>query len=373
MGSRRQRQYARIMDTGLRIGTRVDSPAVPAALHASKFNRHTFWCGQSGSGKTYALGVVLEQILLTTHLPLLVIDPNGDYVRLGDPVGSADPSAGARLAQRDIRILRPGGRQGDPLHVRYRDLSVRSRAAVLRLDPLIDAEEYNALLRVHSELPDTGTQEALIQALESSDEPARKRLLLRIENLGLFEWELWARGDLSAEDVIDERPDGTVLDLGGFQRAEESLVAALAVFDRLWAQRHSRNPLLIVIDEAHNLCPPDPTTPVGVLLTERIIQIAAEGRKYGLWLLLSTQRPTKIHPNVLSQCDNLGLMKLTSPRDLAELADMFGFAPPSMLAQATGFAQGEALFAGGFIDQPSIVRIGQRLTHEGGADVKVPL
>ncbi|MET8776363.1 hypothetical protein AB0H49_16015 [Nocardia sp. NPDC050713] len=33
--------------------------------------------------------------------------------------------------------------------------------------------------------------------------------------------------------------------------------------------------------------------------------IAAEGRKYGLWLLLSTQRPSKVHPGILSQCDNL--------------------------------------------------------------------
>ena len=33
------------------------------------------------------------------------------------------------------------------------------------------------------------------------------------------------------------------------------------------------------------------------ILTERVVQIAAGGRKYGLWLLLSTQRPTEIHPN----------------------------------------------------------------------------
>ena len=51
---------------------------------------------------------------------------------------------------------------------------------------------------------------------------------------------------------------------------------------------------LIVIDEAHNLCTPEPATPVEKLLTERIVQIAAEGRKYGLWLRLSTQRPQPV-------------------------------------------------------------------------------
>jgi DNA helicase HerA-like ATPase len=86
--------------------------------------------------------------------------------------------------------------------------------------------------------------------------------------------------------------------------------------------------VLIVIDEAHSICPPDPVTPVEQVLTERVVQIAAEGRKYGLWLLLSTQRPTKIHPNALTQCDNLGLMRMSSPRDLAELSGLFGYAPP---------------------------------------------
>jgi DNA helicase HerA-like ATPase len=105
---------------------------------------------------------------------------------------------------------------------------------------------------------------------------------------------------------------------------------------------------------------------------ERLIQIAAEGRKYGLWLLLSTQRPSKIHPQVLSQCDNLVLMRMNSPADIAELADVFGFAPEGMLRSSRFFKQGEALVAGGFVPVPSIIRMGARLTFEGGGDVPVP-
>ncbi|WP_231554515.1 helicase HerA domain-containing protein [Arthrobacter sp. L77] len=67
----------------LRLGT-LDGGRTPAELDATRFNRHTFWCGQSGSGKTYALGVVLEPLLLHTRLPILVLDPNADFVRLGD-------------------------------------------------------------------------------------------------------------------------------------------------------------------------------------------------------------------------------------------------------------------------------------------------
>ncbi|WP_265522819.1 ATP-binding protein [Oerskovia flava] len=361
------------MTTELRVGTlRGDVPGQEALVAAHRFNRHTFWCGQSGSGKTYALGVVLEQLLLHTRLPLLILDPNADFVRLGETRDDVEPDVAASWEQLDVRVLRPAAEGDDRLAVRFVDLDVRSKAAVLRLDPLLDAEEYNVLLHLE-EVFGTNDQRQLAAFLHDSPEPGHRTLLRRLENLGVLDWDLWAWGGRSVEDVIDERPRATVLDLGGFKNPAEPHVAALAVLDHLWATRHERRPVLIVIDEAHNLCSPTPVTPVEVALTERIVQIAAEGRKYGLWLLLSTQRPSKIHPNALSQCDNLGLMKMSSPRDLADLADHFGYAPADLLAHAARFRQGEALFAGGFVPDASLVQVGSRLTHEGGSDVHVPL
>lgn len=361
------------MPRQLPIGTLTESDAAaPAVLEAARFNRHTFWCGQSGSGKTYALGVVLEQLLLSTQLPILILDPNGDFVRLGDVRDGVDADAAATLQELDIRVLRSGPSARTPLKVRFLDMPIRSRAAVLRLDPLLDRDEYNLLLHLEEEVrPDQPG--SVQQALASSDDPVRHRLLQRLENLGVLDWQLWARGASSSEDVIDARPRATVLDIGGFPTLQESRAAALAVLDHLWSTREERRPVLIVIDEAHNICPPDSLTPVEKALTDRVIQIAAEGRKYGLWLLLSTQRPTKIHPNALTQCDNLGLMRMSSPRDLDELGNLFGYAPADMLAASPRFAQGQALFAGSFVAQPSFVQIGVRLTHEGGSDVHVPL
>lgn len=74
---------------------------------------------------------------------------------------------------------------------------------------------------------------------------------------------------------------------------------------------------------------------------------------------------------MLSQCDNLGLMRMNAPRDLAEIADVFGFVPPAVLEQSPTFRKGEALFAGGFSDEPQLVRVGRRLTVEGGGDLSV--
>ncbi|PAY22314.1 ATPase [Dietzia natronolimnaea] len=358
--------------TEITIGSAVGAPEAPARLDARRFNRHTFWCGQSGSGKTYALGVVLEQLLLHTELPMVILDPNADFVRLPEARDEAGAAEVARLAELDIRVLRSSEGSGERLRARYVDLSPASKAALLQLDPIADAEEYNVLLRTNVRAEDFDSVEALA-TLRASSDPGEVQLSYRMENLQVLEWDLWSRGAGSVVDVIGQRPRATVMDLGGFTHPAESKVAALALVEHLWSRREDREPILIVIDEAHNVCPPDPQTDVERALTRQLVQIAAEGRKFGLWLLLSTQRPIKIHPNVLSQCDNLGLMRVNSPRDLMELAEVFGFAGEDQIRRSASFAQGQALFAGGFVSEPTYVQMGRRITEESGGDVRVPL
>lgn len=357
----------------LEIGSHLASGGVAARLLAHRFNRHTFWCGQSGSGKTYALGVVLEQLLLHTALPMVIFDPNADFVRLREPQHEREGSEATRtLSERDIRILRPSAPDGHSVRVRFVDLPIQAKAAVLRLHPLDDRAEYSELIRLQETVRTLDATKIVPRLLER-DSPAARDLAARVENLGVLDWSIWAGETETVTHILDSRPDATVLDIGGFAYPDESLVVAMAVLDDLWAKREHRRPLLIVIDEAHNLCSPEQHSPLHVAVRERIIQIAAEGRKFGLWLLLSTQRPSRVHPSIISQCDNLALMKMTSPVDLDELGTIFGFVPQTMLSRASRFAQGEALFAGGFTPAPSVVRMGARLTREGGTDVNVPI
>jgi DNA helicase HerA-like ATPase len=344
----------------LPIGSFLASQDIPARLLAKRFNRHTFWCGQSGSGKTYALGVVLEQLLIHTALPMVILDPNADFVHLrhasSAPAQTVTQTDAQRaLATKNIRVLRPSSPPPDALRVRFVDLSLPSMAAVVRLDPLQDRAEHNLLMHLEETVGLIRPSTVVSRLLELGT-PAAQNLAARTENLRVTDWSVWAEKLEPVTSIL-----------------EESLVVALAVLDDLWAKREQRRPLLIVIDEAHNFCSPDQTSPLHVAVRERIVQIAAEGRKFGLWLLLSTQRPSRVHPSITSQCDNLALMKTTSPVDLHELATIFGFVPAAMLARAARFAQGEALFAGGFVPAPTVVAMGPRLTQEGGADVAVPL
>ncbi len=363
--------------TGARtpVGTWLTGETATAAVRAAGFNRHTFLCGQSGSGKTYALGVILERLLIDTDLRIAVLDPNADFVHLGQTLPGVDAEDAARVTRRPVRVLR-GDRsrssEGEhSLRMRFRTMPRAAQAAVLQLDPVQDSEEYNAFVRFISTVA-TPDLHVLFDGLRNGTD-AEQRLARRMENLGLDRWEVFALTDTSAADVVTGDVGVTVMDLGGFGSPGEPVAVALDLLEELWTRREERVPTLIVVDEAHNLAGVAPETPAERLLLERIIRVAAEGRKYGLWLLLSSQRPSKIHPQVLSQCDNLVLMRMNSPGDVAELGRVFGFVPAATLEASTGFLQGEMLLAGPIAPLPMLARVRQRLTVEGGSDVAVPL
>ena len=124
---------------------------VDARLRAQGFGRHTFLCGQSGSGKTYALGVILEQLLLNTELRMVVLDPNADFVRLGQARPEAPADAADRLAKTDVRVLGADATGAEPLRMRFATMPRQAQAAVLRLDPLADRGEYNHFLHMMDE------------------------------------------------------------------------------------------------------------------------------------------------------------------------------------------------------------------------------
>jgi DNA helicase HerA-like ATPase len=352
----------------LEIGELALAPGVPCSLDAGGFDRHTFLCGQSGSGKTYSLGVILERLLLETELRIVVLDPNADFVRLATVRPGVEPATAERY--RDVARgveVHSGRAQGEQrLRLRLGELSSATQAALLRLDPIADRDERSELAALLAE----GTPPT-VEALLASPRPEAQRLALRVRNLGVEDFALWARGqEGSLLDVIGD-PDArcVVVDLGSLETREEQALAAEAVLSRLWQSRERREPVLIVIDEAHNVCPARPDDPLTALATEHAVRIAAEGRKFGLYLMVSTQRPQKVHENVISQCDNLVLMRLNSDADAAFARAVFSFVPPSLIGQAATFGLGEAVVAGKIYPDPALIRFGARIAEEGGSDV----
>ena len=361
--------------TQLAIGTVLvgRDEVVPALLDAGGFDRHTFLCGQSGSGKTYSLGVVLEQLLLDTELRIVVIDPNSDFIRLPEPRAGADPTLAARLEALapSILVRSPTAVGDDRLRLRFPELDGAAYAGVLQLDPIRDSEEYDELLRALADGPGSTAYEAIASGSTEPGSEGLDRLIRRIRNLGVDRYGVWARQQAGTvlEDLDRDDWRCLVVDIGTLGTPTEKTLVAQAVLSRLWERRAERRPLLVVIDEAHNVCPHLPEGGLQFLATETAIKIAAEGRKFGLYLLLSTQRPQKVHENIVSQCDNLLLMRMNSVADVGHLTEVFSFVPPSLLARATGFRQGEALVAGKVVPTPTFVRFGARVSEEGGSDV----
>ena len=356
----------------LEVGEALHAPGVPVQLDGGGFDRHTFLCGQSGSGKSYALGLVLERLLLETDLRILVLDPNSDCVRLPVLRDGADPGLAARWGDLapGIAVHRAGGGGGRDLHLRFFDLDVRLKAAVAGLDPVRDRWEYGALLDVVEEQAAGRAAEDLLASLTTGPDDARA-LAARIRNLGLLEWSIWT-GERRDPGVI-EALDGDdwrcmVVDLGSVASSRERAVVAAALLERLWQRRAERRPVLVVMDEAHNVCPAEPDDALGRITTDAVVRIAAEGRKYGIHLLAATQRPSRVHQGVVSQCDNLVLMRMNSAGDVASLAGTFSFVPPSVLARATSFRLGESLVAGRIAPHPLLLRFGARVAQEGGGD-----
>ncbi len=134
-------------DAQLRLGQLAQAAEVPCRADAGGFNRHTFLCGQSGSGKTYSLGVILEQLLIETDLRLVVLDPNSDFVRLGQVRGDADPALAERFrkAAGGVTVYSAGAPGERRLRLHAAEIDPATQAAALRLDPIEDREEYAAL------------------------------------------------------------------------------------------------------------------------------------------------------------------------------------------------------------------------------------
>ncbi|SFL72458.1 hypothetical protein SAMN05421830_105167 [Desulfomicrobium norvegicum] len=117
-------------------------------------------------------------------------------------------------------------------------------------------------------------------------------------------------------------------------------------------------PILLVYEEAHKYVPNSELSKYRSSKTS-IERIAKEGRKYGVTLLLASQRPSEISETIFSQCNNFIAMRLTNPVDQSYVKKLLPDSLGSLIDKMTSFRQGEALLVGESVVLPSIVQIVQ--------------
>jgi DNA helicase HerA-like ATPase len=150
---------------------------------------------------------------------------------------------------------------------------------------------------------------------------------------------------------IDGKPM-TVMQLAGFPaEVVDSVVSVLArmAFDfGLWSDGAA--PLLFVCEESHRYAPADRTIGFGPT-RKAISRIAKEGRKYGVFLGLITQRPAELDATIISQCSTLFAMRMANDRDQNIVrsavsdaaASLLAFVPSLGIREVFAFGEGVAL------------------------------
>ncbi|WP_027543244.1 ATP-binding protein [Bradyrhizobium sp. WSM2254] len=144
----------------------------------------------------------------------------------------------------------------------------------------------------------------------------------------------------------------TVMQLAGFPaEVIDSVVSVLCrmAFDfGLWSDGVS--PMLFVCEEAHRYAAADRNIGFGPT-RKAVSRIAKEGRKYGVYLGLITQRPAELDATIISQCNTLFTMRLANERDQALLraavsdaaANLLSFVPSLGTREVLAFGEGVAL------------------------------
>ena len=155
----------------------------------------------------------------------------------------------------------------------------------------------------------------------------------------------------------------TIIDLSGIPFEVLSITVSLItrlLFDFAYFSRRTlkdcETPFLLVYEEAHKYAPRSDLARFRASL-QAIERIAKEGRKYGVSLLISSQRPSEISETIFSQCSNFLAMRLTNPSDQAYVKRLLPDTLGNLTASLPALEQGEGLLIGDAVAMPCVVYV----------------
>lgn len=142
---------------------------------------------------------------------------------------------------------------------------------------------------------------------------------------------------------------------GEFQATIYSLIAE-EIFDAR-VREALKLPVLFLLEEGHNFAPATANTPPEKRSIEITKQIAQEGRKFGVGLILISQRPSRLDETTLAMCNSFVIMRMVNPADqnfVKKVVETLGEDEARMLPDLD---VGEAILSGQFINFPVLVRM----------------
>jgi DNA helicase HerA-like ATPase len=368
----------------IEVGDLQQEPAIAACIDVDDMlSKHFAVLGTTGVGKSSALALILQEVMRARpDVRLFVLDAHNEYGRsFGDSAQIVNPR-NLKLPFwmfnfEEIVDVFFGGRPGSEDEVDIlaevipfaksnygQQRGTAERAIIRRTDPR--STGYTVDTPVPYRIGDLLTilDDRMGKLENRASRMLYHRLIARIETVRsdsryafMFE-NANVGGDTMAEvfAYLFRLPAGskpmTVLQLAGFPSevvdAVVSVICRMAFDFGLWSDGAA--PLLFVCEEAHRYVSADRN--IGFGPTRRSIsRIAKEGRKYGVYLGLVSQRPAELDPTILSQCSTLFALRMTNDRDQAILrsaisdvaANLLAFLPSLGTREALAFGEGVAL------------------------------
>jgi DNA helicase HerA-like ATPase len=185
----------------------------------------------------------------------------------------------------------------------------------------------------------------------------------------LVPYPVWGHSNVDLDRLLGPMKL-TVIDLAGTEKVVLAYTAEW-LLSNLWQRALAgelRWPVFVVLEEAHNLVPGGRE----VTKASRIVNtVAAEGRKFGVFLVVITQRPSKIADDTLSQCASQLIMRLTNPDDQKAVQRASEVVSQALLENLPGLNQGEVVVLGRLTRIPAMVKVAGRRGAEGGADINL--
>ena len=395
----------------LEIGTFVNDSNAKAILDGDKlFQRHACILGSTGSGKSWCVATILENVSKLKYSNIIVFDIHGEYKSLTE--GEGKIAKGYKIAgtcediDNDRSIYIPywllnreellsmildrsdsnAPNQSSRFTLHIKDL----KRKVLELE---NKRELKKSFTVDSPIP--YSMKDLIDLLKDDD--TRKGIGVKGPIKGEWEGKL-TRFISRLEAKIDDKrysfmynPPEQALNytwlydmIGNLLETSDSnkgikiidfsevpsdilpivagTLARVLYNVQFWIRAEDRTPFTILCDEAHLYLP----TKENVDSVERqalynLERIAKEGRKYGVSLFVVSQRPSDVSKTILSQCNNFIILRLTNDRDQSVIKSLIPDSLKSILECLPILDIGESIILGDSILLPNRVKIHEPL------------
>jgi DNA helicase HerA-like ATPase len=410
-------------ETSLHLGNLIGydrgENIVPVYIDVPKLvTEHVAVLAMTGSGKSYTVGRIIERLVALHNATVVVFDPHGEYgkalaggsLRFGDLTSddSRDLRALARIHESLKRLAEAGAgvQVYTPQDAAFRHkYAGENKELALQFDQF-EMDDLSEILPGLTEPQQRVLDVAIRYWRETEQSPRDINRLRDLLGEGLEELRHWDQLTESEATALNSRsaavaslklrrllieakafynvalPGPTdiarlvgrvgdrkgrmiIVDLQGLSDTAKQVITALLSSEILRAASSKTDPIrpvFLVYEEGHTFAPAGEAA-----ISLRVIKkVAGEGRKFGVGFAIVSQRPSKLDPDVTSQCNTIIAMRLKNPEDqrfILKVSDMFSKADVDELP---GLSTGEALVSGRSIVAPLLVKVGPKALEHGG-------